>query len=586
MFLGLNLSHDTSAAVASSTGLLKAAVSEERLSRRKHDTCFPRRAVDWVLAQADDRVGAVVVGSHSNFRHVGFYWPDWLFEEDRPPGFNGTHGHHFPPGFIENSDLIPDPMGERRKEHLSKKLIDSLRPLLSAHDQPEDPQILFVNHHDAHAATAMVGSNFSEGLVVSLDGSGDGECGVVQWFHREDGIYAVSNLARFPDSQSLGYLYSAVTDRYNFKHTSHEGKITGLAAYGQMGPAYTFLKRNVKVIGGTPHINVPKSRWGREARVAWRKLHKKSRLAATFSQLADLAASQSTAYADLAWAMQEVLEESVVDIVEYWMNHLRGSAKVCLAGGIFANVRVNMRVAEIPGVKDVFIFPDMGDAGLAAGGIWSHLIRSGLPVNSESFSPPYLGPAYGHDGLQGAGRVLDAYAVANDLNDGLVIGVFQGKMEYGPRALLHRSIVSRATDRNINTTLNHRLRRTEFMPFAPVVRDERFHEVFQNPISSGSVVPFRYMTMTCPVRSVWREQIPAVVHVDGSARPQILKEEDSPFMYEVLRAYEEISGNPVLINTSFNAHEEPIIATPQQALAALDAGVIDGLVLEDRYVVR
>jgi carbamoyltransferase len=264
---------------------------------------------------------------------------------------------------------------------------------------------------------------------------------------------------------------------------------------------------------------------------------------------------------------------------------------LAVAGGIFANVRLNRALIETTNAERIFIFPAMGDEGLPVGACLLYLHeRDGAQAwqrQRHQLEHVYLGrdysdmfaaasvnyPAVVRDTTDNVGKAVDALVA------GKVVTIYTGRMEYGPRALGNRSILASPVQREINDSINKRLNRSEFMPFAPVVPEEHAAEVFD--IHEGNAYAARFMTITCAVRPQWRERIAAVVHVDGSARPQIIRERDNPLYFRVLSQFHGRTGLPVLVNTSFNVHEEPIIDTPDQALRALVDGRVDYILTKD-----
>ena len=263
-----------------------------------------------------------------------------------------------------------------------------------------------------------------------------------------------------------------------------------------------------------------------------------------------------------------------------------------LSGGVFANVRLNQRLAEELPVDEVFVYPSMGDQGLAC------RRRAGVPAASATgwsagwparwpparrsttaaISTPPSTPPRPRPALQPRGGEPGHRTAAELLQQGRIVAIYAKGMEYGPRALGARSIMASALDADINRTLNDRLSRSEFMPFAPVVMDEDVETVFDlGPVKRHAA---SFMTITCGVREEWRSRIPAVVHVDGTARPQVIERAQNPLYYDILAAYKALSGVPVLVNTSFNVHEEPIINSPDECARALADGRIDFVVTE------
>jgi carbamoyltransferase len=259
-----------------------------------------------------------------------------------------------------------------------------------------------------------------------------------------------------------------------------------------------------------------------------------------------------------------------------------------VAGGVFANVRLNRLLAERLGLDEIFIFPTMGDEALPVGSALIYLLeRDGFKAwldRRRLLGPICLGRDYTSAidpalaALPNVRRV-DGAPVAQAVNrlvEGKIGAIFTGRMEYGPRALGARSILANPSRRETHDLLNQRLARTEFMPFAPVVAAERAGEVFD--VNAVNARACQYMTIACDVRPQWRDRIPAVVHVDGSARPQTIRREDNPLYYDIVQGFAAASGLPILVNTSFNVHEEPIVNSPAECTKALRDGRIDFVV--------
>jgi carbamoyltransferase len=280
----------------------------------------------------------------------------------------------------------------------------------------------------------------------------------------------------------------------------------------------------------------------------------------------------------MAASIQQVLEDVVAGSVRRLVER-HGVNHLALAGGVFANVRLNRLLCEGTGVDEVFIFPAMGDEGLTAGGALQFLLeRDGLPAwldRRRRLDNVYWGRDYSeaidqrlgaHAAVQGDPGDPAAKTVAL-LQQGLVGAIYEGRMEFGPRALGARSILASPADAAVNARLNARLARTEFMPFAPYVLEEDAASVFE--VTDANRYACRFMTITTAVRPEWRARIPAVVHVDGTARPQIIDPAVNPLYARILSGFKAATGLPVLVNTSFNVHEEPIVNTPEECLRAL-----------------
>jgi carbamoyltransferase len=304
-----------------------------------------------------------------------------------------------------------------------------------------------------------------------------------------------------------------------------------------------------------------------------------------FALMGDIA--RNTRREDVAASIQKVLEDTMLASIRRLLQQ-HPARHLGLAGGVFANVRLNRVLAERLDLAEIFVFPPMGDEGLPAGGALSWLLkRDGIGrwlTQRRRLRDVYLGRDYTAqaDGefaaATGIRRIAGdpVAASARRLAQGEIGAIYTGRMEYGPRALGARSILADPSRRETHDLLNQRLDRTEFMPFAPVVPEEKAAEVFD--VNSVNAYACRFMTTTCNVRPAWRERIAAVVHVDGSARPQTITRDANPLYYDIVSAFGRETGTPVLVNTSFNVHEEPIVNTPAECAKALVDGRVDFVV--------
>lgn len=524
------------------------AIAEERLSRIKMHAGFPKRAVEQLLRRAGLRP--------EDLQHVVYPFMPWWVEGSRmlygylrDLPFTMTNGT---PWSTRLSHLkvygkwCIDAILDHRKYH--RELMRELSSLGLDH------KLMRIEHHASHAAVAYLTSGFEEAIALTLDWYGGGLSGSVN-LCTSKGIERLHNF-RYP--HSIGLFYAQVTSALGFKPSQHEGKIVGLAAYGDstvLGP--TLLARFVCKEGGFLYP---------------------SGMDRKFSQ--DLA--KRFPRENVAAAYQHALEVLVCKIMAYWTRET-GLQDVVMAGGVAANVRMNQRIADLEGVRRIFIHPNMGDGGTGVGAILAVLLAHG-EVKSEEWETCYLGPDFTDEQMEAAIRRAGlepsrsesmAGDVAKALANGKVVARFAGAMEYGPRALGNRSILCPATDPKVNSWLNRRLGRTEFMPFAPVTLFEHCQERYLN-IDKFSV-PARFMTITCECTDLMKKESPAAVHVDGTARPQIIRREDNPDFYAILEEYYKLTKTPTLINTSFNMHEEPIVCTPEDAVRAFLEGNLDYL---------
>ncbi|MCB9914748.1 MAG: carbamoyltransferase [Planctomycetes bacterium] len=415
------------------------------------------------------------------------------------------------------------------------------------------------DHHLSHAANAYYASGFDRAVVVTLDGYGSGLAGSISL--GEGGELSRKHRLFFP--HSLGTFYETVTGALGFRPDRHAGKIVGLAAYG-----------DVSVLG--------------EAVLS--RFHEEPGDVRIFENLNTFFARHLACrypMIDVAAAWQWVLEQVASRLVKYWVEAL-GCSNVVLSGGVTANVKMNQRIHEIDGVEGIFVYPNMGDGGCGSGiamhASWPGGVRA-------PFETAYLGPEYSDDeiklALDRAGLRYErpanlAAEVARRIHGGEVVARFGGRMEYGPRALGNRSILYHGREPEVNQWLNQRLGRTEFMPFAPVTLWEKRHECYRG--LAGAEDTAQFMTITFDCTDFMKQGCPAAVHVDGTARPQLIRREMNPGYYDILAEYEKLSGLPSLINTSFNMHEEPIVCSPDDAVRAFLDGRLDGLAIGGFYV--
>jgi carbamoyltransferase len=411
-----------------------------------------------------------------------------------------------------------------------------------------------MDHHLSHAANSYFASGYEEALCITFDGYGSGLAGSVS----EARAGKIRRLHGVSYPNSLGTMYEHVTSSLGFKPTRHEGKIVGLASYGDPDILSEILLSRIEQTPGDFKIfesnNVYFSRY----------------LASHFPKI------------DVAAAYQRVLEVIATRFVEYWVKKT-GIDTVVLSGGVVANVKLNQRIFEIEQVKNIFVYPNMGDGGCGTGGALYHSFDGSI---RPSISNAYFGPDFSEqeiiDELKNAGLEFErpahfAKEVAGLIHAGKVVARFDGRMEYGPRALGNRSIMYHAREPEVNQWLNHRLGRTEFMPFAPVTLYEAREQCYHN--IKGAEHAAEFMTITFDCTEKMKQDCPAAVHVDGTARPQLIRREVNPGYYDILKEYEKISGIPSLINTSFNMHEEPIVCTPFDAVRAFLMGNLDYLAI-------
>jgi len=548
-------------------GKLVAAINDERLVREKMVFGVPRESIRLIMEMhgiLPDEIDAIAVATTKQHLINGYvdFKDGWFglkrskFKQALFDVASGVSKYRGQLPFLDNAYyLVRQPAFRKRREGLKKIFHEEL-----GFSCP----LYFFDHHFCHATSAYYTAGYKDATVVTIDGGGDGRsCRI---FDVVDGHF--QEMHSISSFDSLGAFYSYITQVCGFKAGRHEGKITGLAAYGE--PAYIPELRKVIVEQDGDIKNV--------ANVFF------------FSALKELERllPQNFSHRDLAASIQVHTEQMVVDLIKYWLART-GHYNVALAGGLFGNVKINQRVHEIPGVESTFIHPGMSDEGMPVGAALALYYRlSGALYDSHSTAMEhvYLGPEFSDEEIR---RELEKQGVeatyypaveteiAQLLANGAVVARFNGKMEYGPRALGNRSILYQATDPSVNHWMNDALKRTEFMPFAPVAMAEYAQQCFKN--TEGAENTARFMTITFDCTDWMRKMCPGVVHIDNTARPQLVSERDNPSMYKILAEYHKLTGLPCLINTSFNMHEEPIVCTPYDAIRAFKMGHLDYLAI-------
>jgi carbamoyltransferase len=554
-------------------GRIIYAVHEERLTRAKMATGFPKESIDRTLSDTHtkpEEIDAIAVATVNEFyREEAIAYDGWLLREQAP----------LKEVLLKVSSVVNQAFGATsflRKSYYDLKGFLGKTRRKAIQDRLRDEwgftcPIKFIDHHFAHACSAYFTSGLREATVITMDGAGDNTSSRI--YIVKDGHFRM--LWNVDSFHSIGNYYAYITHICGFKAQKHEGKITGLAAYGE--PLYVdILKRFIAYDDGTTVNRGQVFYWA-----AVKAIEK--------------ALPNSFKREDLASSMQQVLEEVCGAYIQQWVDKA-GCGDVALAGGVFANVKLNQRVHELRNVRSLFVHPGMGDEGLALGAAFAASAALGktLPVEDNSVRLPdvYFGPSFGSKEIEEAIEKEGLNAeylpdierrIAELLARGHVVARFDGRMEYGPRALGNRSILYQPTDPTVNDWLNKRLKRTEFMPFAPVTLDEFADQCYEN--LNGARYPAKFMTITFNCTDWMKQHCPAVVHVDGTARPQLIDRETNPSYDRILREYRRLTGLPCVINTSFNMHEEPIVCSPSDATRAfLDSG-LDFLAM-DHFLVK
>ncbi len=551
--LGVSCFYHDSAACLIKDGKILAAASEERFNRKKNSPDFPINAINFCLQSADLCV--------HDIDYVGFYELPFL----KFYRVILSHLRAYPfsfPGFL---NTMPSWLQERL-----------IMPLVFKRELGYEGKVLFIKHHLSHAASAFLPSGFSEAAILTADGVGEWattSCG----FGRGNKIKIVKEML-FPDS--LGLLYTAVTTYLGFEALEGEGKVMGLAGYGK--PVYLDKLKGIVTLLQDGSFKIDQSFFGFNR--GWRMYTGK--FIKLFGSDRKPAGEIEQRHCDMASSLQQLIEEALINIARR-LHAETGMEGLCLAGGLFLNCVANSRILEETDFKEVFIQPAAGDSGGALGAA-SYIYNTLLDhPRNYIMEHAYIGPELPKNRIrtflinQGLSfkeltdEDLSKYCAELIFQD-KIIGWFQGAMEFGPRALGNRSILANPCNPDMKGLLNSKVKNREsFRPYAPAVLEERAADYFQ----AKQLSPF--MLLAAKVRDEKMAKIPAVTHIDGSARVQVVSKQTNPKFWNLIKAFEDLSGVPLVINTSFNLRGQPIVCSPQDALAAFLRSKMDALVLNN-----
>lgn len=584
--LGISAFYHDAAAALVVDGRIVAAAQEERFTRKKHDAAFPKQAVAYCLAEggvADDELD-----------YVAFYDKPLLkFER-----LLETYLSYAPRGFRSFVAAMPGWLHE--KLHLPRKIRKGLGGKYKR-------RCVFTEHHESHAASAFFPSPFEEAAILTLDGVG--EWATASYGTGRGNRIELTHELRFP--HSLGLLYSAFTYFCGFRVNSGEYKLMGLAPFGE--PKYAELIREELIDikpDGSFRMDMSYFGYCQGLRMTSSRFH---RLFGGAPRRPESPITQREM--DLAASVQQVTEEIMLRSVSH-LHRETGMSNLCLAGGVALNCVGNGRILREGPFERIWIQPAAGDAGGALGAalfLWHQLLENQRSADgSDSQQGSLLGPAYSTDEvrefLDAQGAVYRQFESLDDLSRTVaellaaekVVGWMQGRMEFGPRALGSRSILGDARSRSMQRVMNLKIKfRESFRPFAPVVLHDRVADYFDFPADCESP----YMLLVAPVTerersgdssgtrglerlNAVRSTIPAVTHVDFSARVQTVDPERHGKLHSLMKAFEAQTGCPVLVNTSFNVRGEPIVCTPEDAYRCFMATNMDVLVMEDCILLK
>lgn len=563
--LGISGHYHDSAAALLIDGVPAAAVQEERLSRRKNDAGFPMAAIEWCL----DRAGL----APDDLDAVIFYEKPTL-KFDRVLT-----------GLLQNYPRSWRSYPRAMKNMLGEKLW--VRGLIASQLGITTRKVHCVEHHQSHAATAFLTAPTREAAIITADGVGEwATLTVGTGVKRADGSSEIRMLRELRFPHSLGLFYSAVTSYLGFAVNEGEYKVMGLAAYGR--PTWIEQMRHVlrRTSDGAFMLDLEYFDFLGKAECGY-----SDRFVELFGppgktwQPIDLNSNDGRRLADIAASAQALLEEVIVGIATDLYRET-GMRDLCLGGGVALNGVANARILREAGFARVFVPSAPGDAGCALGAaLYADRILFGQPHKPVP-DHPFWGPRPDEAALLRIAREDDIPATLNTaaideaaaaLAANRIVGWVDGALEYGPRALGHRSILAAPHDAAMRDRLNRDIKyREEFRPFAPVVAAEHADLFFDLPPGGARLA--RFMSGVVPVRAEWRDRLAAVTHVDGTARVQVLERDMEPRLHALLGAYGARSGIPVLLNTSFNLAGEPIVSTVAEAYSTFRRCAIDLLV--------
>jgi carbamoyltransferase len=547
--LGLNYSemHDSSACIARD-GEVLFAIAEERLSRLKHDARFPELAIKACL----DFAGV----QPQQLDHVCFGWPPATaaLKHDLKCMATGS----VPGNYVDLVSTLRRNLSFTRQQN-GEKPFRARFPATRA-------TFRFIDHHLAHAISAYAFSGLDDAAVLVLDGRGAWEA--TSLWHGRDG--RLEHIWTIPWPNSLGLFYAQFTHYLGFQPYSDEWKVMGLAPYGEAG-----INLRDFIITDNPYKVSARRLLGQDS----------SPLAGIVDQLGPARVPETqidTRHKDLAFAVQQSCEDAMLALAVAAVEKT-GCRNLCLAGGVALNSKANGKIAASGLVDHIFVQPAASDDGVCLGAVLAPYMDNGGKLPSHKMRHAYLGSASSDEEIE---KVLQTYklrathvadpaaAAAQMLANGKILGWFQGRMEFGPRALGARSILADPRDPEMNAKVNNAVKFREWWrPFAPSM----LAEVADEYIESATDSPF--MILTAQVRPEKRAVIPSVTHVDGSARPQTVERDVNPLYWRLIREFGDRTGVPVVMNTSFNLRGEPIVCTPTDGIRTFFSSGMDALVI-------
>ena len=557
--LGINYLSESSVSLLEN-GKIIYSLSEERINRVKNWWGNPFKSINYMLKDLSLKIEEIdVITTHGLIGSVEKVPVIKFFRQKEKEILSSKLSSKQKSTQIKNLDKRF--LHEKNVAKRTKKYLKSLKKKFK--------DIEIYDHHESHAASAYYYSGWQNCYVLTIDGWGDQSSS--KFYKANKG--ALKEITSSYTLNSLGYFYGSITKLLGFKPHQHEGKILGLAAYGNQNKAY---KEISKMISFDKINNCFKGNYEKGIYIASFENENLKYLLKKYSKK------------DIAAATQKRLEVVVLDFLKF---NISKKSKIALAGGVFANVKLNQKISELKNIEKIFVFPNMGDGGLSVGtAALSYFKRK--KYTPHKVKSMYLGPEFSNKIIlkeikKNKLELLDlkdpTKFIANEISKGKVVGLFQGRMEFGPRALGNRSIIVQAKDKSVNDWLNKKLKRTEFMPFAPITlkkdKNKYYHDINNKDIC------LNFMTTTVKCKKLAIKKFPAAIHIDNTARPQLIDKNNNPLLYKLISNFNKITNCSTLINTSFNMHEEPIICTPGDAIRAFKLGNLDYLYI-GKYILK
>lgn len=572
IILGISEEHDAGVSIIEDGNII-FAVNEERFTRKKGAGGFPVHSLNAanVFLRAQGKTNSLQGVALASLIHVHQGAPEsYDPKQKRDYDFGTTMLRQFAKinfgKWVLNQRfftvVLRRLLSHRQKsrcERVNSKIQETLKLQVSK------SSLEVIDHHYCHAYSAYYTSGFNDSLVLTFDAQGDAICSRFFWV--KNGNF--EELKYQPFFVSVGYFYFIITVILGFKG-GQEGKVTGLSARGEPSQTYSIIKE--RLLYHSEHQNFECNGLYYMDEIT----HLKAKLAGFCRE-------------DIAAGMQYLLEEYITQYISDLMHKFQiPKIDLCLAGGVFANVLLNNRINRIEKIKRLFIHPHMGDGGLATGAALYMAKNKKPAMRSVQLNSTYLGTEYTNEfieqmlkykGIKYQHLNNPEELVGELLSTGNIVCLYQGRMEYGPRALGNRTIMASPSDPGISQTLNNKLCRSDFMPFAPSVLEEHAPEFFNVDLDTNLACEF--MTMVVECTDICRERAPAIVHVDGTARPHIVKKSVNPRYHKIISTFYNLTGTPLILNTSFNMHDEPIVECPETALNSFLRSSIDFLLVGD-----